>query len=78
MTLLFALALLHDPASLILVAGLLFAFWLSSRPVPSSDVGVPAFFRVYGTRTPAARLSDPDAAGKPHPRAPSGSPVFAQ
>ncbi|MEV0582705.1 DUF6412 domain-containing protein [Nonomuraea sp. NPDC050310] len=77
MTFLFALALLHDPAGLVIVAGLLLAFWVGSRPQPVSETGVPVFARVYGRRTAFLRQSDPDAAGRPKPRAPSGCPAFA-
>ncbi|WP_084962705.1 DUF6412 domain-containing protein [Thermoactinospora rubra] len=76
MTFLFALALLHDPAGLIVVASLLLAFWASGRLPTVREPGVPAFVRMYGRRTAFLRQRDPDAAGRPRPRAPSLRPVF--
>lgn len=74
------IALLADPAGLLafsVVAGigvLLLAAW-ASRLLPVHGSDGPAFPLVYARATAFLRQRDPDAAGRPRPRAPSLSPA---
>lgn len=76
----FLIALLADPAGALAigaVAGigvLLLAAW-AGRLFPVHDAGAPAFPFVYARATAFLRQRDPDAAGRPRPRAPSLSPA---
>jgi hypothetical protein len=66
----FALA---DPAGLVLIAGLvlvLLAVWASSVLVAQTG-GTPTFPMAYARKSAFPRQCDPDAAGRPRPRAPS-------
>ncbi|MET9342742.1 MULTISPECIES: DUF6412 domain-containing protein [unclassified Nonomuraea] len=68
----FSLAL-ADPAGLMLIAGLLLlllAAWAVGVLLAQRG-GTPSFPLTYARRTAFLRQRDPDAAGRPRPRAPS-------
>lgn len=77
----FLIALLADPAGVVAitaVAGLgvlLLAAW-ASRVLPVRTGETPAFPLTYARATAFLRQRDPDAAGRPRPRAPSLRPAF--
>lgn len=72
---------LFDPAWLIALSTiatigiLLLAAW-AARLLPARESGTPGFPLRYALRTASIRQCDPDAAGRPRPRAPSASPAF--
>ncbi|MFD1932660.1 MULTISPECIES: DUF6412 domain-containing protein [Nonomuraea] len=68
----FHLALV-DPAGLVLITGLillLLAAWAGGVFLAQRG-GTPSFPMAYARRTAFLRQRDPDAAGRPRPRAPS-------
>ncbi|HEX4811189.1 MAG TPA: DUF6412 domain-containing protein [Nonomuraea sp.] len=58
-----------------LVAILLLATWAAAL-LPTLGGEPPGFPLVYARRTAFLRQRDPDADGRPRPRAPSASPAF--
>jgi hypothetical protein len=75
------LAVLADPAPshavlglAVVAAALLIVAFLPPAPAPPAAPGVVAFARRARTSAPP-RLIDPDAAGRPRPRAPSACPA---
>ncbi|MEU0567637.1 DUF6412 domain-containing protein [Nonomuraea sp. NPDC005983] len=67
---------LFDPwlVGVTMVAILLLATWAATL-LPVSGTARPGFPLVYARRTAFQRQRDPDAAGRPRPRAPSPRPA---
>ncbi|NUR89165.1 MAG: hypothetical protein HOY71_34205 [Nonomuraea sp.] len=75
------MTVLFDPswvlalATLAAIGMLLLAAWASAVPT-AGGATPPSRARSYAHKTAFQRQRDPDAAGRPRPRAPASSPAF--